>query len=776
MVGPLQVPRGRVSSRPWGIRASSRRSPRTEPERSLPPAATSTGPVRSRPPASRSGTARAGRRSAREFPTGTTTPSMPSPCSAAISMPAGRSRAPGGPARAAWHAGTDRRGPPSAAASSVTCSHSLRSGVTSTPAAASPAPAGRRQQRRALERLELVGARQRRRTAPSWARLSTRRQRLYAGGSLHHCRRRRRRATSRKLGRRRPGRRSAAAQQRVTPRGDDGDGCARRRLHHRGGAAATNPRELERHDLVGARHGLDERRQRPATSPAASLRRRRVRQASGVTARADARWDGTSWSALGKRTACNFCRPLVGGLTTIGTDLYVGGNFEPPAPPRRTASPSGTASRGRRSAAASHQWYLCGPDAVHAIDRRPGTDLYVGGISHCRRQSRPASSVWHKCGNGVVDAAGAVRRRQHGDGDCCSSTCHIEAGGGSCPDDGNPARRPVRRQPAAALIPPTPSHVATGPIATAPTSAAPEPHSPGDPCPGPTATPTAPSRATRRRQLLGADPNGSACTDGIYCNGADNAAPARAPSTPATRARARTATATAPRRATRPPTPAPRRSQRLGLQRRPLLQRRRHLRRRRVQSTPAIPAPAGPSARTPATRRATTASIAGRRRARATATSAPTTIATAAARACTRTTRPPATTGSSATAPTPAAAARATTMTAILAPAARPAATSATSRRATASARWARSAAPRRGRATSPRPATVRARAAPSMAPRPAERRATMATRVRPAISATAVASAPVRTPATTAARRTPRRAAQGSTATAACTTTTPAV
>lgn len=89
--------------------------------------------------------------------------------------------------------------------------------------------------------------------------------------------------------------------------------------------------------------------------------------AGGLTVNQVAKWDGTSWSALGTGT-----NGLVSALEFVGTDLYVGGNFTAAggSPANRIAQWDGTT------------WSTLGSgtdDLVRTIESDGAGKLYVGG-------------------------------------------------------------------------------------------------------------------------------------------------------------------------------------------------------------------------------------------------------------------------------------------------------------------------------------------------------------------------------------------------------------
>ena len=125
-----------------------------------------------------------------------------------------------------------------------------------------------------------------------------------------------------------------------------------RRLHDRGRRGGEPHREVGRLELVGAR----QRDERPASAPStvfddgsgpALYAGGGFTTAGGVPANSIAKWDGSSWSALGSGLSAHVMALAVfddGG----GPALYAGGNFTIAGGARRCASRGGTARAGRR--------------------------------------------------------------------------------------------------------------------------------------------------------------------------------------------------------------------------------------------------------------------------------------------------------------------------------------------------------------------------------------------------------------------------------------------
>src|SRR5947209_1828210 len=65
----------------------------------------------------------------------------------------------------------------------------------------------------------------------------------------------------------------------------------------------------------------------PVAGGRSSASRNDHRRAGGIAANYIAKWNGSSWSALGSGMGGQSC-PYVGALAVSGTDLYAGGNFE----------------------------------------------------------------------------------------------------------------------------------------------------------------------------------------------------------------------------------------------------------------------------------------------------------------------------------------------------------------------------------------------------------------------------------------------------------------
>jgi hypothetical protein len=228
-------------------------------------------------------------------------------------------------------------------------------------------------------------------------------------------------------------------------------------------------------------------------------------------------WDGSTWappSGGGICTFCGFGGHNVTALASIGNDLYVGGNFDH----------VGTASIAANGIARWNgvTWSplgsgVNGAPGGFAVD---GADLWVGG-GHQFAGGHPSSFVtlWHNCGNGVVDQGEQCDDGNTTNGDCCSSTCQYEANGSSCPDDGNPCTNDQCNATGGCAHPNNTAScddglfcdgvdVCSGGVCT---------HA-GDPCPGPDGDGNCAESCDEATDSCTApDPNGSACDDGDGC-------------------------------------------------------------------------------------------------------------------------------------------------------------------------------------------------------------------------------------------------------------------
>ena len=251
--------------------------------------------------------------------------------------------------------------------------------------------------------------------------------------------------------------------------------------------------------------------------------------AGGTPVGSVARWNGSSWSALGTNLGliCNFCTVGITELAVSGTDLYAGGNFD---------SIGGVAAKSvaRWNGAA---WSPLGSGipivgafgsfAVHGM-AIAGTDLYVGGyFATAGAKSSSRIAVWHTCGNGIVEGGEQCDDGGTANGDCCSAGCQYELGGGGCADDGNACTNDQCDGSGGCVHPPNTAPCDDGLYCngTDGCSAGACSQHTGNSCGGADGdVDCAESCDEATDSCTGADPNGSACNDGVFCNGADSCA------------------------------------------------------------------------------------------------------------------------------------------------------------------------------------------------------------------------------------------------------------
>ena len=245
--------------------------------------------------------------------------------------------------------------------------------------------------------------------------------------------------------------------------------------------------------------------------------------AGGTPTNYVARWNGTSWSALGSGMD-----GYVYGLGTVGSTVYAAGNFLTAGgvPANSVAKWNGVGWSTLGSGLAGCVGFSCtfagaGPLVI------AGDDVYFGG-RFTSAGGKPSSfiALWHNCGNGVVDPTEQCDDGNLVNGDCCSSTCQFEIGGNVCPDDGNPCTNdqcdgsggcahPNNTAPCDDGLYCDGTDVCSGGVCT---------HG-GDPCPGPNGDGNCSQSCDEATDSCTApDPNGSACTDGLFCDGTDTCA------------------------------------------------------------------------------------------------------------------------------------------------------------------------------------------------------------------------------------------------------------
>jgi hypothetical protein len=245
------------------------------------------------------------------------------------------------------------------------------------------------------------------------------------------------------------------------------------------------------------------------------------------------KWDGSTWSTPGGGICfgCGLGGQAVRGLASVGNDLYVSGGFDFVGSGGSAVSASGIAKWNGVSWSALGSglpWSCVGSSCPFYSSAGPvvvaGTDVFVGG-RFTSAGGKPASfvAIWHNCGNGVVDPNEQCDDGNTTSGDCCSSTCQYEAGGGACADDGNPCTNDQCNGSGGCAHPPNTApcddgifcngvDVCSGGTCT----------HPGDPCPGADGDGNCSESCDEAADTCTApDPNGSACNDGLFCNGAD---------------------------------------------------------------------------------------------------------------------------------------------------------------------------------------------------------------------------------------------------------------
>jgi trimeric autotransporter adhesin len=246
--------------------------------------------------------------------------------------------------------------------------------------------------------------------------------------------------------------------------------------------------------------------------------------AGGTSALRIAKWNGTTWSALGTGMTHPFVTPGVGALAVVGSDLYAGGFFSSAGgvPASRIAKWNGVGWSALGSG-------ITDPSNINFSVRSlatAGADVYVGGYFPAVGGGKPAAGItlWHNCGNGVVDPAEQCDDGATVNGDCCSSTCQFETGGGPCADDGNPCTNdqcdgaggcahPNNSAPCNDNVFCNGADLCGGGTCS---------QHPGDPCPGPDLDGDCAESCDETNDLCtGNDPNGSACNDSEFCNGPD---------------------------------------------------------------------------------------------------------------------------------------------------------------------------------------------------------------------------------------------------------------
>jgi trimeric autotransporter adhesin len=248
--------------------------------------------------------------------------------------------------------------------------------------------------------------------------------------------------------------------------------------------------------------------------------------AGGVPVSNVARWNGTTWSALGASPSmtCTFCTPLVNAITVIGTDVYVGGNFTAVSgvPANTVAKFNGTTWSALGSGIPFSGAF--GSSSVHALASF-GSDVFVGGIFGTAGGKDSARiALWRNCGNGVVNQGEQCDDGNLVDGDCCSGACGFETGGGSCADDGNPCTNDQCDGAGGCAHPantaPCSDGVFCNGLDTCSGSTCSQ-HA-GNPCPGPDGDGDCAESCDEAGDLCTApDADGSACVDGAFCNGVD---------------------------------------------------------------------------------------------------------------------------------------------------------------------------------------------------------------------------------------------------------------
>jgi hypothetical protein len=240
------------------------------------------------------------------------------------------------------------------------------------------------------------------------------------------------------------------------------------------------------------------------------------------------KWDGATWSIPGGGICwfCGFGGHFVQGLAALGNDLYVGGSFDVVGSPNVSASGiakwNGVSWSALGSGIGGCVGSSCPFPGVGPV-LAAGTDVYVGGRFTYAGKTASFISIWHTCGNGVVEANEQCDDGNTTNGDCCSATCQYESGGNSCPDDGNPCTNDQCNGAGGCTHPPNSapcddsvycngSDVCSGGTCL---------HT-GDPCPGPDGDGNCSESCDEATDsCTGYDPNGSACTDGLHCNGTD---------------------------------------------------------------------------------------------------------------------------------------------------------------------------------------------------------------------------------------------------------------
>ncbi len=245
--------------------------------------------------------------------------------------------------------------------------------------------------------------------------------------------------------------------------------------------------------------------------------------AGGTAVPSIARWNGTSWSAVG---ASGTSAPIV-DLVSVGNHLYATGFF---------TVIGGTAAKGiAKWNGASWSPLGSGIDGVDNFQTSPagfalaisGSDVYVGGFLFGSVGGGKLSSLialWRNCGNSTVDPNEQCDDGNTTSGDCCSGTCQLEAGGSSCPDDGEPCTTDVCDGAGGCGVPNTApcDDLVFCNGADACSGGSCGQHA-GNPCPGHDVGPSCSDSCTEAGggSCTGNDASGTGCNDGLFCTATD---------------------------------------------------------------------------------------------------------------------------------------------------------------------------------------------------------------------------------------------------------------